>query len=182
MIDILTWHIMLQATYSVGVKGISEPAKVDEVDKIVMATLQQLAKDGFEDSAIEASLNSLEFKLREFNTGGFPRGLSFMLGSLSSWLYGRDPTEPLRFEKPLADLRSRLAKKERVFQDLIQKYFLENKHKVCDLNISLRSHRGDPGSCGFILFRTFYPPTPPTRTNIFSFHCTKNASECKGGF
>jgi Zn-dependent M16 (insulinase) family peptidase len=40
---------------------------------------------------------------------GFPRGLSYMLGSLSSWLYDRDPFEPLRFEKPLADLRQRLA-------------------------------------------------------------------------
>jgi Zn-dependent M16 (insulinase) family peptidase len=123
----------MQATYSVGMKGISDPAKADEVEKIVMATLTQLAKDGFEDSAIEASLNSLEFKLREFNTGGFPRGLSFMLGSLSSWLYDRDPTEPLRFEKPLADLRARLAKKERVFENLIQKYLLENNHKVCNL-------------------------------------------------
>jgi Zn-dependent M16 (insulinase) family peptidase len=33
-----------------------------------------------------------------------------MLGALSSWLYDRDPFEPLRFEKPLADLRARLAK------------------------------------------------------------------------
>ncbi len=117
-----------------------------------MATLQQLAKDGFEESAIEASLNSLEFKLREFNTGGFPRGLSFMLGSLSSWLYDRDPTQPLRFEKPLADLRSRLAKKERVFQDLIQKYFLENKHKVsCFCTHATSSHRAS-GSSGCISF------------------------------
>ena len=45
--------------------------------------LLQHSKEGFEKSAIEASLNSLEFRLREFNTGGFPRGLSFMLGSLS---------------------------------------------------------------------------------------------------
>lgn len=113
-----------------GMKGITDAAKVDDVEKITFATLEQLAKDGFEPSAIEASLNSLEFKLREFNTGGFPRGLSFMLGSLSSWLYGRDPTEPLRFEKPLAELRGRLANGERVFEELIQKYLLDNKHKV----------------------------------------------------
>lgn len=79
---------------------------------------------------MEASLNSLEFRLREFNTGGFPRGLSFMLGSLSSWLYERDPFEPLRFEQPLAELRSRIASGEPVFQDLIKKYLVDNGHRV----------------------------------------------------
>ena len=34
---------------------------------------------------VEASLNSLEFELREFNTGGSPRGLSYMLGSETWW-------------------------------------------------------------------------------------------------
>ncbi len=113
----------------------------------------QHSKEGFDKSAIEASLNSLEFRLREFNTGGFPRGLSFMLSSLSrfllsyncnclgqkltghglnlgSWLYDRDPLEPLRFEEPLARLRSRLAAGEPVFENLIKKYLLENGHKV----------------------------------------------------
>jgi len=122
--------VLQQATYSVGVKGISDENKIDDVEKIVLATLSKIANEGFEASAIEASLNSLEFKLREFNTGGFPRGLSFMLGSLSSWLYDRDPTEPLRFEKPLSDLRARLASGEKVFEGLITKYLLENKHKV----------------------------------------------------
>jgi len=122
--------VLQQATYSVGMKGINDETKVDDVEKIVLETLEKLATDGFEQSAVEASLNSLEFKLREFNTGGFPRGLSFMLGSLSSWLYDRDPTEPLRFEKPLQDLRARLEKGEKVFEGLITKYLLENKHKV----------------------------------------------------
>jgi Zn-dependent M16 (insulinase) family peptidase len=47
-----------------------------------------------------------------------------------SWLYDRDPLEPLRFEEPLAKLRSRLAAGEPVFENLIKKYLLENGHKV----------------------------------------------------
>ena len=47
-----------------------------------------------------------------------------------SWLYDRDPLEPLRFEEPLARLRSRLAAGEPVFENLIKKYLLENGHKV----------------------------------------------------
>ena len=49
-------------------------------------------------------VNSLEFSLREFNTGSFPTGLSFMLGSMAKWIYGGDPTEELKFEGALAEV------------------------------------------------------------------------------
>ena len=59
---------------------------------------------GFESDAIAASVNSLEFQLREFNTGSFPRGLSVMLGVMKRWIYDDpSPEDVLRFEKPLQD-------------------------------------------------------------------------------
>jgi len=122
--------VLQQATYSVGMKGVTDSAKCADIERIVMDVLVKHSKEGFDKTAIEASLNSLEFRLREFNTGGFPRGLSFMLSSLSSWLYDRDPLEPLRFEEPLSKLRARLAAGEPVFEKLIQKYLLENGHRV----------------------------------------------------
>jgi Zn-dependent M16 (insulinase) family peptidase len=48
---------------------------VADIEKLVHDTLQQLADEGFDASTIEASLNSLEFRLREFNTGAFPISL-----------------------------------------------------------------------------------------------------------
>jgi hypothetical protein len=37
----------------------------------------------------------VEFSLREFNTGGFPKGLSLMLAVMPNWLYERGaPTNP----------------------------------------------------------------------------------------
>ena len=122
--------VLQQATYSVGMKGIKDPALIADVEKLILDTLKELSEEGFDESSIEASLNSLEFRLREFNTGGFPRGLSYMLGALSSWLYDRDPFEPLRFEKPLAELRKRLKSGEPVFQDLMKKYLMNNGHRV----------------------------------------------------
>ena len=41
-----------------------------------------------------------------------PRGLAFMLGAVPHWIYERDPMQSLRFEKPLAELKSQLAKKD----------------------------------------------------------------------
>ena len=58
---------------------------------------------------VHASLNAIEFAMREFNTGGSPRGLSFMLAALGRWSYDDDPIDGLRFEKPLAQLKASLS-------------------------------------------------------------------------
>jgi len=119
-----------QATFTIGMKGIHDETKIPEIEKMVMDSIKELADKGFDDSVVEASLNSLEFRLREFNTGGFPRGLSYMLGSMNNWIYDRDPVEALRFEKPLADLRARLSKGEPVFQELMTKLLINNGHRL----------------------------------------------------
>jgi len=67
--------------------------------------------------------------LREFNTGGFPKGLSVMLALMPRWLYGRGtPTDALRFEKPLAALKERLANGEKVFEELLERMIVNNEH------------------------------------------------------
>ncbi|CAM9424614.1 unnamed protein product, partial [Phaeothamnion confervicola] len=72
---------LLQCTFSAGLKGVA-PADVSKVEALVLATLQKCVAEGFEADAIESSVNSIEFSLREFNTGSFPRGLSFMLSAM----------------------------------------------------------------------------------------------------
>jgi len=118
-----------QATFSIGLKGV-KPEDVSKVEELAITTLAQVAADGFEADALEASLNTVEFRLREFNTGGFPKGLSLMLGIMPNWLYdkGPSPTDALRFEKPLAKLKARLESGEKVFEELLQRLIVENKH------------------------------------------------------
>lgn len=48
----------------------------------MLDTLREVSETGFEEEAVRASINSIEFSLREFNTGSFPKGLSMMLGTL----------------------------------------------------------------------------------------------------
>ncbi len=118
-----------QMFFSTGLKGI-DPAESGRVENLVMETLRGLAADGLDFEAVEAGCNALEFSLRENNTGAFPRGLSLMLRSLTTWLYGGDPTAPLCFEAPLARIKARLDAGERLFEDLLTTYFLENRHKA----------------------------------------------------
>lgn len=114
-----------QMYYSTGLKGIA-PGDVPAARELVFDTLRRLADDGIGRQAVEAAVNSVEFALREQNTGRMPRGLMAMIAALSSWLYGGDPLGPLAYEAPLAAVKKRLAAGERVFEELIEKHFLRN--------------------------------------------------------
>ena len=48
------------------------------------------------------------------------------------WIYDMDPFEPLKYEKPLQDFKARVAEEgsKAVFSPLIEKYILNNPHRV----------------------------------------------------
>ncbi|XP_038707090.1 presequence protease 2, chloroplastic/mitochondrial-like [Tripterygium wilfordii] len=122
---------LLQPQFSIGLKGVSED-DIQKIEQLVMSTLKKLAEEGFDTDAVEASMNTIEFSLRENNTGSFPRGLSLMLRSVGKWIYDMNPFEPLKYEKPLMDLKDRIAKEgsKAVFSPLIEKFILNNPHCV----------------------------------------------------
>lgn len=118
-----------QSALGVGMRGI-DAADADKVEALILATLERLANDGIERPAVEASLNTFEFSLRERNTGRFPRGLALMLHGLSYWLHGHDPLLPLAFEAPLERIKQRVAARERYFEGLISQQLLANPHRT----------------------------------------------------
>ncbi|XP_024028914.1 presequence protease 2, chloroplastic/mitochondrial isoform X2 [Morus notabilis] len=122
---------LLQPQFSIGLKGVSE-GDIQKVEELVMNTLKKLAEEGFDADAVEASMNTIEFSLRENNTGSFPRGLSLMLRSMGNWIYDMNPFEPLKYEKPLLALKARITKEgsKAVFSPLIEKFILNNPHCV----------------------------------------------------
>ncbi|XP_057534490.1 presequence protease 1, chloroplastic/mitochondrial [Amaranthus tricolor] len=122
---------LLQPQFSIGLKGVLED-DIQNVEELVVTTLEKLMEEGFDLDAIEASMNTIEFSLRENNTGSFPRGLSLMLRAMGKWIYDMDPFQPLRWEKPLMKLKERIAKEgsKAVFSPLMEKYILNNPHRV----------------------------------------------------
>jgi len=122
-----------QMAFSVGLKGLkadSAEADAAKVEELVLATLRELAEKGLHADDIEAAVNSVEFDLRENNTGSYPRGLAVFFEALSTWLYDADPLMLLPFEEPLRRLKARLAKGEKVLEDLIRSQFLNNPHRA----------------------------------------------------
>ncbi len=43
------------------------------MEALILATLDELSREGVESGMVEASYNTLEFSLRENNTGSYPR-------------------------------------------------------------------------------------------------------------
>ncbi|MFN3334038.1 MAG: peptidase M16, partial [Caldilinea sp.] len=115
--------------FSVTMKGIAS-ADAGKVEALILETLEKLANDGIEPEMIEAALNSIEFSLRENNTGSFPRGLSLFMRALQNWNYGRDPLQPLRYELPLAVVKRRLTHDPNFLGSLMRTYLLDNTHRL----------------------------------------------------
>lgn len=128
---------LLQMYFSTGLRGVKED-DLPRAEQLIYDTLEELARDGFDPDLVEAAFNTTEFRLRESNTGGYPRGLIYMLSALSHWLYDNDPLIPLRFEAPLKALRAR-AKDPGYFKGLVRSHFLENPHRT---TILLRPEEG----------------------------------------
>ena len=118
-----------QLFFSVGLKGIAA-GNEDDVETLILETLKELATGGIDPKAVEAAFNTIEFGLRENNTGSYPRGLVLMLRAMTTWLYDGDPLVLLSFESILSEIKDRIASTKRFFETLIRECFLENPHRA----------------------------------------------------
>ena len=111
--------------------------KQADLQRIVESTLQDLCDKGLDKELLEASLNSIEFALRESDFGGRPIGLAYIIRMMDNWLYDNDPLELLHYEEALSNIRNGLA--GTYFEDLIRHSILNNNHKVL---VSIYPERG----------------------------------------
>jgi Zn-dependent M16 (insulinase) family peptidase len=117
-----------QLTFSTGLKGI-RAEDASKVESLIVNTLTALAKEGIDPDMVAASMNSVEFDLREQNTGFYPRGLILCIYALSTWLYDGDPFPPLAYEAPLQAIKDQVAKGDGYFEGLIKEHFIDNQHR-----------------------------------------------------
>jgi Zn-dependent M16 (insulinase) family peptidase len=126
-----------QPYYSTGMKGVASP-DLPKVEGLILETLAGLASRGIDPGTVAASINTIEFRLREQNTGQFPRGLALMFAALSRWMYGGDPFDALSFEGPLQAIKEKVCSEEEreevppqcFFEKLIQRFLVDNPHRV----------------------------------------------------
>ena len=125
---------MRQMFFSVGLKGMHSSNAV-KAEAVIFHTIKELVDNGIDAADIEAAVNSVEFSLRENNTGSYPRGLSLMFQALSTWIYDDgeregDPLALLPFEQPLNNIKAWIENGDRIFEELLARLFLHNPHRT----------------------------------------------------
>ena len=125
---------MRQMFFSIGLKGM-HPSNAVKAESIIFHTIKELVENGIDSGDIDAAINSVEFSLRENNTGSYPRGLSLMFQALSTWIYDDeagegDPLLLLPFETPLENIKAWIANGEKIFEELLARLFLHNPHRT----------------------------------------------------
>ncbi|MBN1626139.1 MAG: insulinase family protein, partial [Deltaproteobacteria bacterium] len=119
-----------QMFFSIGLKGI-DTDNADRIRDLITNTLKGLYQKGIEPETIKAALNTVEFMLRENNTGAYPRGLSLMLTAMTAWLHDEDPISMISFEAALNAVKTKAAENKRFFEEMINDYILSNPHMTC---------------------------------------------------
>ncbi|MDE6590826.1 MAG: insulinase family protein, partial [Oscillospiraceae bacterium] len=100
--------------------------KLDEVSAALRDELETLAQEGLDHARILATLDNLEFQLRERDYGSMPQGLVFGFNVLESWLYGGDPAANLTVGTLFDELRARC--EAGWFEKLLARVLLDNPH------------------------------------------------------
>lgn len=118
-----------QTYFSTGLKGI-QMESTQKIEELIFKTLTQLAQEGIDPDTVEAALNTIEFRLRENNIGHLPRGIQFMLRSLTTWLYDGDPLALLAFEAPLKAIKAEAQSNPAFFENIIDRLFVNNRHRT----------------------------------------------------
>jgi len=100
----------------------------EAVKTLVFDTLRELSESGIDKSLLRASVNILEFKLRENEGGSYPQGISYAISVLDTWLYGGDIAKSLAFEKRVEALREGID--SGYYEMIIREVFLESPHSA----------------------------------------------------
>ncbi len=101
--------------------------KIPKIKATLNETIEKIANEGLDKSALHATLDLLEFKLRERDFGGLARGVGFALTALGAWLYGENPETSLMYEDTLAAVREEI--ENGGFERTLLAMTLENEHK-----------------------------------------------------
>ena len=91
-----------------------------------MNTLTDVVKNGIPKRKLQAAINSYEFREREQDYRGTPKGLMFTIRMLSDWLYDDDAAFDTFADNEVFDKLRKLSETD-YFEKLIETYLLESK-------------------------------------------------------
>ncbi len=118
-----------QVAFAVGLRG-TNADRAGRIEALILATLERVAREGFERDLIEGALHQVEFHGREIVRGAYPYGIVLMGRAYHTWLYDGDPFAGLNFPRIIGRIREQWSRRPTLFQDTVRQWLIENHHRV----------------------------------------------------
>jgi len=104
----------------------ANPGDQEKFHNTIDSTLREVIKNGYDQKTVKGILNRIEFQLREGNDA--QKGMSYGNACMTGWMYKGDPFTGLEYEKPLAELKQKLA--SGYLESISRQYLLENPNSL----------------------------------------------------
>eukprot|EP01006_Ploeotia_vitrea_P039869 TRINITY_DN66383_c13_g1_i1.p1 TRINITY_DN66383_c13_g1~~TRINITY_DN66383_c13_g1_i1.p1 ORF type:complete len:1002 (-),score=613.58 TRINITY_DN66383_c13_g1_i1:82-3087(-) len=111
---------------SIGLSGVHKD-RVDEVSDRIMSTARSVMRKGFEDDRIEAAFHLCELTHKRV---GAKYGIKLIEGMVPHFVHGSEVTTPLFVGEMIEQLQARLDAGSPYFQALLDRFVLQNKHRL----------------------------------------------------
>jgi Zn-dependent M16 (insulinase) family peptidase len=121
-----------QVVFGVGLRG-TDIEKAPQIEELILNTLRTIVSSGFEQDLIEGVLHQVEFHGKEILRKAYPYGIVLMGRVFHTWLYDGDPLSGLNFPKMIDEVRHKWKLNHRLFQDIIQTWFINNPHRILSI-------------------------------------------------
>ena len=117
-----------EIVFMAGLEGVAAN-QAENIEKLILTTLQGLVKNGVPKELISSALHQLEIGQREISGGGMPYGLQLMLGCMNACIHYDDPISMLDLDGNFTKLKEKIAK-EGYIESLIESALLANSHRL----------------------------------------------------
>jgi Zn-dependent M16 (insulinase) family peptidase len=117
-----------EIVFMAGLEGVAAN-QAENIEKLILTTLQDLVKNGVPKELISSALHQLEIGQREISGGGMPYGLQLMLGCMNACIHYDDPISMLDLDGNFTKLKEKIAK-EGYIESLIESALLANSHRL----------------------------------------------------
>ncbi len=117
-----------ELTLVCGLEGCKQ-ADAEQVEQLILETLERIASEGISREDAEAALHQLELHQREVGGDSYPYGLQLILNALTAATHRGDPVALLNIDATLNDLQTRIQDPEYI-KGLVRELLLNNQHRV----------------------------------------------------
>lgn len=118
-----------QLMFCAGLRNVRNDA-AEEIEKLILDTLQKIVGEGFDRELIEGILHQVEFHGKEISRGSYPYGITLMGNVFQTWLYDGDPFIGLDFARAIENIRRLWADDPKIFQQMTRRWLLDNPHRL----------------------------------------------------